>query len=116
MTRGQRRVWIALEEQNRRRARQPKGPIAPANLNAVDNSTLIELTWQDKSADELGFRIYRKVEAGAFGLWQTVGPSVTLVQDAGVVATVLYSYYVTAYNALGESAPSNISSVRFGAA
>ena len=115
MTRGQRRVWIALEEQNRRRARQPKGPIAPANLNANDNGTLIELTWQDLSADELGFRIYRKVEAGAFSLWRTLGPNVTLTQDSSVVVAVLYTYYVTAYNANGESAASNIVSARFGA-
>jgi len=90
-------------------------PNAPATLDAFDNGTLIELTWQDLSSDELGFRIYRKLDAGAFALWRTVGPNVTLTQDSSVVVAILYSYYVTAYNAIGESAPSNIASARFGA-
>lgn len=78
-------------------------------------ATWIELTWQDLSGDELGFRVYRKVDAGSFSLWQSLGPNVTTTQDLTVSAGHWYRYYVTAYNAAGESAPSNTVDEVYGA-
>ena len=90
-------------------------PLAPANLNALDTGVLVELTWQDQSGDELGFRVYRNVNTGAFVLWQTLAANVTLVQDTGVGMGTMYTYYVVAYNANGESFPSNTQELTFGA-
>ena len=110
-----RRGWLALWLQDRRRARQSKVPLTPGNFAGVDTSVVIQLTWQDRSADELGFRVYRRVNAGAFGLWQTLAANVTTVQDSGVSLGVLYSYYIVSFNANGESFPSNTLQFVFGA-
>src|SRR5580765_6796670 len=106
------RRWIALWLEDRRRARAathagPTVPSAPANLAATDYVTYIMAAWQDMSGNELGFRLYRKVDAGAYGLYQTLGPNVVSYQDNSVIASHQYRYYVTAYNASGESAASN---------
>ena len=108
--------------QDRRRARAAAGlpavpapPNAPTNLVLTDVATWIQLTWQDQSNNELGFRVYRKVDAGSFGLWQTLGANVTITQDLSVLIGHLYEYYVTAYNATGESGPSNTVAETYGA-
>src|SRR6476620_2494722 len=114
------RRWIALWLEERRRGRAathtgPAIPNAPANLNAADEGIDVGLTWQDMSNNELGFRLYRKVDAGAYGLYQTLGANVMTYQDHSVVVMHQYFYYVTAYNALGESGPSNEVFLTFGA-
>jgi hypothetical protein len=113
------RRWIALWLEDRRRARAathvgPTVPNAPANLIGTDLVTYIQLDWQDMSGNELGFRLYRKVDAGGYGLFQTFGPNVVSYQDNAVVISHWYYYYVTAYNAVGESAHSNEVSVQAG--
>ena len=113
------RRWITLWLEDRRRARAathagPAVPNAPANLNGSDQTPVIVLTWQDMSGDELGFRLYRKVDGGAYSLYQTLGPNVVSYQDEAVVSDHWYYYYITAYNAVGESAHSNEVSVLAG--
>jgi fibronectin type 3 domain-containing protein len=90
-------------------------PNAPANLNGVDWGTYIQLDWQDMSADETGFHLYRRVDNGAYGLYQTFGANVTTYQDHSVIIGKQYRYYVKAYNAVGESAASNEVFLLFGA-
>ena len=103
------RAWVArfLQGRRRKRAAAPRVPLAPSNLTALDNSTYVQLSWTDRSADELGFRVYRKEGSGSYGLWQTLGANVVQVQDSGVIIYETYAYYVVAYNAVGESAQSN---------
>jgi hypothetical protein len=118
-SRGLLRRWIALWLEDRRRGRAathvgPTVPNAPANLQGMDGVTYIQLNWQDMSDNELGFRLYRKVDSGAYGLYQTFGPNVVSYQDASVVLLHWYYYYITAYNAVGESGPSNEVSVQAG--
>jgi hypothetical protein len=113
------RRWITLWLEDRRRARAathvgPTAPNAPANLIGTDLVTYIQLNWQDMSSNELGFRLYRKVDSGSYGLFQTFGPNVVSYQDTAVVISHWYYYYVTAYNAVGESGPSNETSVQAG--
>lgn len=115
-SKGTLRRWIALWLEDRRRARAtthvgPTVPNTPVNLAASDYVTYIMVNWQDMSGNELGFRLYRKVDAGAYGLYQTLGPNVVSYQDNSVIISHLYTYYVTAFNAVGESAPSNESGV-----
>jgi hypothetical protein len=55
-----------------------------------------------------------KGTSGAFGLYQTLGVNVVTYQDNAVVNAHWYYYYVTAFNAVGESAPSNQVSILSG--
>jgi hypothetical protein len=64
------------------------------------------LSWQDTSENELGFRIYR-VSGQTKTLVGEVAPNVTRFTDQDAPSDACY--IVTAFNAAGESAPSNIS-------
>jgi hypothetical protein len=114
------RRWITLWLEDRRRARAashavPTIPSAPASLVATDWGGWVQLDWQDTSNNELGFRVYRKVDTGAFALYQTLLANVITYQDSSVIFAHQYFYYLTAYNALGESGPSNTVFLTFGA-
>jgi hypothetical protein len=102
-------LWLQKRRRRRRRAvGQPAVPVAPGNLIADANGgVLVVLQWDDRSVDEQGFRIYRQVDGGGYGLWQTVGAGASGAEDPGVVSGHVYAYYVTAFNAAGESGPSN---------
>lgn len=114
------RRWIALWLEDRRRARAathlgPTVPNAPANLVGTDWGTFIQLTWQDMSNDEFGFHLYRKEDSGTYQLYQILGANVTLYQDSAVIGGHQYRYYVTAFNAQGDSGQSNEVFLVFGA-
>lgn len=102
--------WVALRLGDRRRKRRSGSgvPNAPASLALVDDGVHINLTWQDQSSNETGFRLYRKVDAGSYSVYQALGAGVTSYQDSAVVSGKLYTYFVVAYNGAGESAPSNV--------
>lgn len=86
---------------------------APANasgLAVVPNSSVsAQLTWQDNSADETGFRIERKTgAAGAFAALTTTGPGTAAYTDAGPFTNnETYYYRVIAVNGAGDGIPSN---------
>ncbi|MBL9129781.1 MAG: DNRLRE domain-containing protein, partial [Verrucomicrobiaceae bacterium] len=86
---------------------------APANatgLAVVQNrSVSAQLTWQDNSADETGFRIERKTgAAGSFTLLTTAAANATSHTDAGPFGNnETYYYRVIALNAAGDGIPSN---------
>ncbi|MBI5342483.1 MAG: hypothetical protein HZB63_04075 [Deltaproteobacteria bacterium] len=105
------------------------GPAAPTGLAAaiLANPARIRLTWTDASNDETAFAVWRSDNGGAFTQIATVGRSAAQsAATGGTVAYVnnntataplvpgtTYSYYVTAVNALGPSAPSNTATVAF---
>jgi hypothetical protein len=81
---------------------------APANAQTACQLTL---TWLDNSNNEDGFKIERA--ATALGPWTQIAqlpPSITSYQDAGLIATWIYYYRIRAYNAVGDSAYSNVAS------
>ena len=89
----------------------PKKPAAPRNLSATAvSSSEINLTWQDKSDNEDGFRIERCTGSGCGGFVQVaqVGANVTSYSDAGLTADTGCSYRVRAVNSGGDSKYSNI--------
>jgi titin len=83
-------------------------PNAPSNLIATPiSSSQINLTWQDNSSDETGFKIERKAGSGSYSQIATVGANVTSYSNTLLSANTTYYYRVRAYNAAGNSAYSN---------
>jgi gliding motility-associated-like protein len=70
----------------------------------------IALTWEDKSANETGFRIERSADGVAFTQIGTVGADVITYTSTGLVKATKYFYRVIAYNTVGTSYYSNIAS------
>ena len=85
------------------------GSSAPGNLTATAvSSSQINLTWQDNSNNEFGFKIQRKT--GSSGSWSTIyttSANETSYQNTGLSANTTYSYRVYAYNSTGNSGYSN---------
>jgi hypothetical protein len=84
-------------------------PVAPSNLTATAVSTTqINLSWQDNSGDETGFRIERKTgTSGNYAQIATTNANVITYSDSGLSPSTTYYYRVRAYNANGDSAYSN---------
>ena len=68
------------------------------------NSTTRNLSWKDTSQNEEGFRIYRVV-GNDRKIIAEVGPNVTQYVDRNAPPNACY--IITAFNAVGESSPSN---------
>jgi hypothetical protein len=81
---------------------------APSNLIASPiSSSRIDLTWQDNSGDETGFKIERKTGSGSYSQIVTLAAGVTSYSDNGLGAGSTYYYRVRAYNSAGNSGYSN---------
>ncbi len=79
-------------------------PASPSNLRAIQvTQTEIVVTWQDNSENESGFRVYL---AGT-DVVARLGSNVTRAVLGNLTCNVQYQYSVRAFNAAGESAPSN---------
>ena len=80
----------------------------PSNLAAVATSAGIDLSWQDNSGNETGFKVERKTGAG--GNYQqiaTVGANVIKYSDTGLSGDTTYYYRVRASSDSGDSSYSN---------
>jgi alpha-tubulin suppressor-like RCC1 family protein len=83
---------------------------APSLLAITSISpTQINLSWMDNSIDELGFKIERKsASGGGFSLLASVNQDIITYSDTAVTSGNTYLYRIKAWNALTESAYSNI--------
>jgi hypothetical protein len=91
----------------------PVVPNAPSSLTAVELTTSsLRLSWTDSSTDQTGFKIYASRDGNTWMLLGTVGADVTTVDNSGLRRNATYYYKVQAYNAVGDSADSNVTSAR----
>jgi hypothetical protein len=85
-------------------------PAAPSNLAAAAaSSSQIDLTWDDNSTNETGFKIERSAD-GSTG-WAEIGTNSagdTTYSDTGLTASTTYYYRVRAYSAYGYSAYTSV--------
>ncbi len=104
-------VYVADTDNNRIQKFAPvsKLPTGPSNLAATAvSSSQINLSWQDNSTNEKGFKIKRKNGLnGIYTAIATVGANVTNYADTGIVDGGTRYYAVWAYNDNGESAYSD---------
>jgi titin len=87
-------------------------PNAPGNTKAMPlSSTVVRVTFEDGSLNEAGFRVERSTDGRQ--TWQTVsslpaGDDEQLVDDGNRLAEQQVCYRVFAFNAKGDSDPSNV--------
>jgi RHS repeat-associated protein len=88
----------------------PPTPNPPSGLTATATSAQqVDLAWTDNSSDETGFRVERRLgQAGTFGTLVHVGAGVVEHNDMTVAEETEYCYRVIAFNANGDSSPSNV--------
>jgi prepilin-type N-terminal cleavage/methylation domain-containing protein len=87
-------------------------PDPPTNLTATPTTTpanRIILNWQASLSTIDGYKIYKLKEQNYIQIATTASSTLTY-SDYDIQKGIKYSYYVTAYNAQGESKPSNIAS------
>jgi hypothetical protein len=82
---------------------------APSNLTATAvSSTQVNLSWNDNSSDERGFKLERRI--GTTGKWsklKTAGMNITSYSDIKAKSGTQYYYRVRAYKSGGYSDYSN---------
>jgi hypothetical protein len=104
-------VWVLQEG---------SGLAAPVNLVATAVSPdQIDLVWEDRSNNEQGFRVEHcaGVASGcsSYGEIAQVGADVTSYSHVGLDPESAHSYRVMAFDAGGDSAPSNVAEATTGA-
>ena len=88
-------------------------PNAPTNLSGTAvSSSEIDLTWNDNSDNEDGFKIERKEEGGTYSEVASLPENTTIYKDTGLSADTTYYYRVKAFNSKGESNYSNEISIK----
>lgn len=90
----------------------PPTPSAPAAPTAADvvplSSTTVWVGWTDNSTNEAGFRVERSLDGGAsWTLAGTLGPGITEFHDADRTSEQQVCHRVIAFNAGGDSPPSD---------
>jgi chitodextrinase len=87
-------------------------PPAPSGVTAAAVSgSEISLAWTDNANNETGYKIERKTKEGTYTEIGTVNADIHVYTDSGLTPGLKYYYRVKAFNASGDSAYSNETSV-----
>jgi uncharacterized protein (TIGR02145 family) len=79
-------------------------PAPPENLTGeVISTTAINLTWTDRSTNETGFKIERKLVGGTFEVVGTTATNIATFSNVGLTPGTTYIYRVYSYNEGGNS-------------
>ena len=79
-------------------------PAPPENLTGVViSTTAINLIWTDRSTNETGFKIERKLVGGTFEVIGTTATNIATFSNTGLTPGNTYIYRVYSYNAAGKS-------------
>lgn len=79
-------------------------PMGPTDLaGTVVSATRIDLTWIDRSNNEQGFTIQRRVGTGSFSDIATVGSDTIGYKDISLTRNTTYTYRIFAFNEAGAS-------------
>jgi fibronectin type 3 domain-containing protein len=83
--------------------------VGPIYAQAATHSVALTWSWSQGSGDPaLGFHVQRSLTTGGpYTVITTTSVTVLTYTDLTVVAGTTYYYVVTAYNAAGDSLPSN---------
>ena len=84
-------------------------PTAPSSLTSELSGSDILLGWTDTSSNEDSFRIERRIGTSTFSHLATTTADTISYLNIGLTASTTYVYRVKAYNAIGYSAYSNMS-------
>ncbi len=87
-------------------------PPAPSALAASVAGSAINLTWQDNSANEDGFRVERRTGTAAFAQIATTAANATSYSDSTTATGVAYDYRVESFGLGGTSSPSATASAQ----
>src|SRR5919204_2418899 len=90
-------------------------PAAPSQANASPAvGGGVQISWVDNATNEDGFRVERSFDAGtSWQLVTTIDRNGVLAKDYGITFEQEACYRVFAFNALGDSPPSNIDCTAF---
>ena len=87
-------------------------PAAPSNLTATLSGSTVTLAWSSVS-NASGYNVYRRQQSGKkWGAWARIAASSTTSYTDTIATKRSYQYFVTAYNAAGESGPSGSVTVK----
>jgi hypothetical protein len=79
-------------------------PIPPTDLTAtVFSTTQVNLSWVDKSTNEVGFKLERKTSTTQYTTVASLGADITSYNDNGLSPNTSYTYRVYSYNSVGAS-------------
>ena len=91
-------------------------PAAPSqlavNVNLLNPTQALSLSWADNSNNETGFRVERSLDGLSFVQVAQLGTNVRTFTDSGLLGGLLYYYRVYAYNDAGLSGYSNVAGLQ----
>lgn len=80
-------------------------PATPSGLKiTIVSNRSLKLTWEDKSDNEVSFKIERKTGSGNYAEIGSTAANVSQYSDSGVLPDTTYTYRVCASNSFGNSA------------
>lgn len=89
----------------------PTVPVMPSGLSAAAVSpSQISLAWSDNATNETGYSVERSLDGSTFTTIATMGADASAFTDNGLAAATVYYYRVLAFNDVGNSGYSNVTS------
>lgn len=89
----------------------PSAPSGAVLVNVVNSDHVVNISWNDNSSNEDGFKLYRSEDGNSFSVVQTTSANQNSVNDSFLDNNKNYYYKLTAFNDQGESGFSNTAQI-----